>query len=230
MGALAVVVAVSVAAFWPGGQPMPADAAILETFVADFKAKLLEIETGRSRAVTHVRVAKAAIEDMGYDYDQTLLSWYFNQSLTIDDRRREIRNDYLISPLKVLFELDADQLKPLMAADTYATLADTLGIGEHITLPSIDMLRTCARGETLITHEALVTGLQKFGIVVDGDFPEIAVEEAFYGLSQNGLIRITTQREWKAKRVELEILKPAQIADQEKKLRQLEGMYVQYGR
>ena len=117
-----------------------------------------------------------------------------------------------------------------MAAETYATLADTLGIGEHITLPSIEMLRACARGKTLVTHEALVAGLREFGVVVDGDFPEIAVEEAFYGLSLNGLIRITTQREWKTKQVEVEILDPARIADQEKKLRQLESMYAQYGR
>lgn len=225
---LAAVVVVSVAAFWPGGKPMPADDATLETFVADFKAGLLAIKTGRSRAIAHMKVAKAAIEGMGYDYDKTLLFWHFNRSLADDPRRRAIRDDYLIGPLKVLFELDAGQLKPFMAPETYATLEDTLGIGEHITLQSIRMLRECAQGDTRVPHEALVAGLQKFDIVVDGSFPEIAVEEAFYGLRHHGLIQISTRRDWKIKRVELEILDLEGIATQEKKLQQLASMSAHY--
>jgi hypothetical protein len=227
-GALVLVVVVSLAAFWPGGKPMPADAATLQRFETTFKTRLLAIETGRARAITQARVAKAAIEDMGYDYDQTLLAWYYSPTLGRDGRGREIRTFYLLGPLKDLFELEPEQLRTLMEENTYALLENTLDIGEHITLRSIRMLKACARGETHITHEDLVAGLAKFDIAVDGDFPEIAVEEAFYGLSLKGLIQIATSREWKTKKVAVTILDPAGIAGQEQKLRQLEQMYARF--
>ena len=226
--ALAACAAIGLAALKQTDGPMPADEATLERFTAGFNATLLEVETGRSRAVTHVHVAKAVIEDMGYDYDETLLCWRFNRALSRDARRRKIRDDYLIGPLKILFELDAGRLKSLLAPETYAALEETLDIGEHITLRSILMLRECARGAIRVPHEALVAGLQKFDVPVDPHFPEISVEEAFFGLSHHGLVQIHKRREWKTKRVELEILDRALIDDQERKLQRLERMHAQY--
>ncbi|MBL0712618.1 MAG: hypothetical protein JJV98_02850 [Desulfosarcina sp.] len=226
--ALAIAVVIIAAAVWHEGERMPADAKTLETFVARFNTRLLDIRDGRSRAVTYVKIARATIEDMGYDYDKTLLYWRFDRELSEDPRRRSIHDDYLIGPLKVLFELDAVRMEAIMAPETYARLENTMGIGENISLQSIRMLKECARGEALVKHEALVKVLQKYGMAVDSDFPEISVKEAFYGLSQNGLIRIHKRREWKDKRVDLEILDREQIAVQEKKLLQLESMYAQY--
>ena len=209
---------------------MPADAATLEAFTAGFNRELLQVKTGRSRAVTHAYIARHVIEDMGYDYDQTLLDWYFNRALPQDDRRQTVHDEYLIGPLKILFELDAGQMKALMAPETYAALEEALGIGEHITLRAIRLLRECAQGATQVSHEAIMAGFHKFGIPVEPDYPEIAVGEAFYGLRYNGLVQIHKRREWKTKRVELEILDRAQIADQEQRLRRLENMYARYTR
>ncbi|MGD8243514.1 MAG: hypothetical protein PVF59_11835, partial [Desulfobacterales bacterium] len=139
-----------------------------------------------------------------------------------------IRNVYLIGPLKDLFELDAARLKTLMAEETYGALENTLGIGEHITLESILMLKACARGARLVPHEALVAGLQQYDIVVDKDYPEISIEEAFYGLRQNGLIEIHKRREWKTKRITIEILDQDEIAAQEIRLRELARLSAQY--
>ncbi len=75
-----------------------------------------------------------------------------------------------------------------------------------------------------------MAGFNKYGIPVEPDYPEIAVGEAFYGLSSLGLIQIHKRREWKTKRVEIEILDRAQIADQERKLIQLDKMYARYTR
>lgn len=228
LGTLTVVVMVSIAALWHENGPMPADAATLKTFVTGFNNRLLKVKTGRARAVTYVKVARAVIEDMGYDYDKTLLNWRFNPTMSQEIRQRAFRDDYLMGPLKILFELDAEQMNAFMAPETYAALENTLKIGDHITLESIHMLRECARGQTLVPHEALVSGLAKFDIKVDANFPALSVEEAFYGLHYNGLIQIHTRLEWKTKRVELEILDRAQIAAQEKKLQQLENLYAQY--
>ncbi len=227
---LATAVTVGVAAIWHKGGPMPADAAVLEAFTAGFNAELIAVETGRSRAVTHATIAKQVIEDMGYDYDQTLLYWHFNRELPQDARLQSIRDDYLIGPLNILIELDADRMKSIMAPDTYAAFEETLGIGEHITLRSIRLLRDCAQGTTQVSHEAIMAGFNKYGIPVEPDYPEIAVREAFYGLSSLGLIQIHKRREWKTKRVEIEILDRAQIADQERKLLQLDKMYARYTR
>jgi hypothetical protein len=175
-----------------------------------------------------VKIAKATIEDMGFDYDKTLLYWQFNPALSEDPHQRQIRNVYLIGPLKDLFELDAARLKTLMAEETYGALENTLGIGEHITLESILMLKACARGARLVPHEALVAGLQQYDIVVDKDYPEISIEEAFYGLRQNGLIEIHKRREWKTKRITIEILDQDEIAAQEIRLRELARLSAQY--
>ncbi len=228
LAALAVVALVGIVVLWPEKGPMPADTATLETFVACFNRRLLEVRAGRSRAVTHVRVAKAVVEEMGYDYDQTLLYWRFNQALSKGVHRRQIRDVYLIGPLKVLFELDTDQMKSILAPETCAALEDALGIDDHVTLQSIRMLRECARGATRIEHEALVAGLRKFDIAVDPNFPEMSVKEAFYGLHHHELIQIRKSWEWKVKRVELEILDRERIADQEKKLLRLESLMAQY--
>ncbi len=230
LAVLATVVTVGVAAIWHKDGPMPADAATLAAFTAGFHGELLQVETGRSRAVTQVYIAKHVIEDMGYDYDQTLLQWRFNRALHQDARLQSIRDDYLIGPLNILFELDADRIKSIVAPDTYATFEETQGIGEHITLPSIRLLRECARGATQVSHEAIMAGFHNFGIPVEPDYPEIAVGEAFYGLSSLGLVQIHKRRVWKTKRVELEILDRARIADQERKLLQLENMYARYTR
>ncbi len=230
LAVLATVVTVGVAAIWHKADPMPTDAATLEAFSAGFNAELMEVKTGRSRAVTHATIAKQVIEDMGYDYDQTLLYWCFNRELPQDARWQSIRDDYLIGPLNILFELDADRMKSIMAPDTYAAFEETLGIGAHITLHSIRLLRECAQGATQVSHEAIMAGFYKFGIPVEPDYPEIAVGEAFYGLSNLGLVKIHKWREWRTKRVELEILDRAQIAEQERKLLQLEKMYARYTR
>lgn len=227
-GALLAVVLIIAVVVWQDSAWMPVDAATREAFVAGFNTRLLDIREGRSRAITYVKVAKATIEDMGFDYDKTLLYWQFNPALSEDPHQRQVRDVYLIGPLKDLFELDAARLKTLMAEETYGALENTLGIGEHITLESILMLRACARGARLVPHEALVAGLQQYGIVVDKDFPEMSVEEAFYGLRQSGLIEIHKRREWKTKRVTLEILDQDEIAAQEMRLRELARLSAQY--
>ena len=226
--ALAVLVAASFAIPWHGGGPMPTDTATLERFMTAFKTRLLEVDAGRSRAVTQIGVAQAVVEDMGYDYDQTLLSWRFNQSLPRDERRRAISDNYLIGPVRTQFELAPRALRSVLAPATYDALEKAEGVGDFITLRSIRMLRECARGKDWVSHEALTAGLGKFNIPVDRQFPELSVEEAFYGLSYNGLIQIHKQRAWKTKRVELEILDRVQIADQEKRLNWLEGMHARY--
>lgn len=227
LGALLVAVIIA-AVVWQDSAWMPADPATRETFVAGFNTRLLAIDEGRSRAITYVNVAKATIEDMGFDYDKTLLYWQFNPALSEDLHQRTIRDDYLIGPLKDLFALNAAQVKTFMNQETYTALENSLGIGEHITLPSIRMLRACAQGETLVQHETLVAGLQHYGIVVDKDFPELSVEEAFYGLRQYGLIEIHKRREWKTKRVTIKILDWDEIAAQEAKLRAQAKMSAQY--
>ena len=226
--ALAVLVVVGFAVPWQGGGPMPSDTATLERFVSAFNSRLLEINVGRSRAVTQIGVAKAVVEDMGYDYDQTLLAWRFNQALTRDARRRAIGDDYLLGPVRIQFELDPGALQSVLAPETWAALEKIEGVGDHITLRSIEMLRECARGKDWVPHEVLTAGLAKFNVPVDPQFPELSVEEAFYGLRYNNLIQIHTQREWKTKWVELEILDRAQIADQERRLRWMESMQAQY--
>ena len=227
-GALLAAVLIIVAVVWQDDAWMPVDTATREAFVAGFNTRLLDIREGRSRAITYVKVAKATIEDMGFDYDKTLLYWQFNPALSEDPHQRQIRDVYLIGPLKDLFELDATRLKTLMDEETYGALENTLGIGEHITLESILILKACAGGARRVPHEALVSGLQQYGVVVDKDFPEISVEEAFYGLHQNGLIEIHKRREWKTKRVTLEILDQDEIAAQEMRLRELARLSAQY--
>ncbi|MGD9251872.1 MAG: hypothetical protein PVG19_11635 [Desulfobacterales bacterium] len=226
--ALLAAVLIIAAVVWQDDAGMPADAATREAFVAGFNTRLLDVREGRSRAITYVKIAKATIEDMGFDYDKTLLYWQFNPALSEDPHQRQIRNVYLIGPLKDLFELDAARLKTLMAEETYGALENTLGIGEHITLESILMLKACARGARLVPHEALVAGLQQYDIVVDKDYPEISIEEAFYGLRQNGLIEIHKRREWKTKRITIEILDQDEIAAQEIRLRELARLSAQY--
>ncbi len=226
--ALVVLVAASFAIPWHGGGPMPADTATVQRFVSAFNAGLLDIKVGRSRAVTQIEVAKAVVEDMGYDYDQTLLAWRFNRALPRDKRHRAIGRDYLLGPVRIQFELDPRALRSVLAPATYAALEKVEGVGEHITLQSIELLRECARGRDWVPHEALAAGLGKFKVPFDPQFPQISVEEAFYGLRYNGLVQIHKQREWNTDWVELEILDRAKIADQESRLRWLEGMYAQY--
>ncbi len=226
--ALAVLVAASFAIPWHGGGPMPTDIATLEHFTAAFNTRLLEVKVGRSRAVTQIGVAKAVVEDMGYDYDQTLLAWHFNQALSRDVRRRAFGDDYLIGPIRTQFELDPGALRSVLDPATCDALETIEGVGEHITLRSIELLRECARGKNWVPHEALTAGLTKFNVPVDPRFPALSVEEAFYGLSYNGLIQIHKHREWKTNWVELEILDRAQIDDQERRLRWLERMHAQY--
>ncbi len=228
VGALLAAVLMIVTVVWQDSAWMPADAAVREAFVAGFNTRLLDIQEGRARAITYVKVAKATIEDMGFDYDKTLLYWQFNPALSEDPNQRQLRDVYLIGPLKDLFVLDAARVKTFMDKETYIALENMLGIGEHITLESILMLRACARGARLVPHEALVAGLQQYGIVVDKDFPEMSVEEAFYGLRQNGLIEIHKRREWKTKRITLEILDQDEIAAQEMRLREMAKLSAQY--
>ncbi|MDJ0855212.1 MAG: hypothetical protein QNI85_08235 [Desulfobacterales bacterium] len=226
--ALAILVAVGFAVPWHGGGPMPTDATTLERFTSAYKTGLLDVDIGRSRAITQIGVAKEVVEDMGYDYDQTLLAWRFNPALSRDLRRRAIGDDYLIGPIRIQFELDPGVLRSVLDPATYAAMEEIEGVGDHITLRSIEMLRECARGEDRVPHEALTAGLGKFNVPVDPRFPELSIEEAFYGLRYNGLIRIHKQRAWNTKWVELEILDRAQIADQERRLRWLESMQARY--
>ncbi len=228
LAALALLVAASFAVPWNGSGPMPADSATLQRFVSSFNTGLLAIKAGRSRAVTQIEVAKAVVEDMGYDYDQTLLAWRFNRALTRDTRHRTIGEDYLLGPVRTQFELDPRALRTFLAPATFAAMEKVESVGAHITLQSIELLRECARGRDWVPHEALTAGLGKFNVPFDPQFPEISIEEAFYGLRFNGLVQIHKQREWKTDWVELEIVDRDEIADQERRLRWLEGMYAQY--
>jgi hypothetical protein len=205
-------------------EPMPIERAVFDRFAKQYYREIRKSDLANLSANVLIQRAREVVEDMGYDFDRTLLFWMFHQDRVESEGGRNIYNTILVDPVAVAVAAGLSGIDDTITPETRKVFETAAGIPPGVDLISIRMLKSCPSEGSLFKHDDLLQVLADNGMTTDSGAPDLAIADAFFGLERAGFIKI--QRRWEndVQFSDIELLEPEAMQRVEDNLQYLDEM------
>jgi hypothetical protein len=207
-----------------GTQPMPIEAQVISNFAKQYNREVRKADLGNAGAGLRIGLARQTVEDMGYNYDRTLLLWLFRKDLVESNGGMDVYTNIMVEPVKVAVAADLSEIRERIAPETHQIFGVAAEIPLGVDLRSIRMIKSCPATGDRLKHDDLLQVLQDNAIPIDAGAPDLAIANAFFGLERAGLLKI--QRRWEndVQYSDIEVLDPEAMATIEGQLEYLQAV------
>ena len=205
-------------------EPMPIERSVFDRFAKQYYREIRKSDLANLSANVLIQRAREVVEDMGYDFDRTLLFWMFHQDRVESEGGRNIYNTILVDPVAVAVAAGLSGIDETITPETRQVFETAAGIPPGVDLISIRMLKSCPSEGSLFKHDDLLQVLADNGMTTDSGAPDLAIADAFFGLERAGFIKI--QRRWEndVQFSDIELLEPEAMQRVEDNLQYLDEM------
>jgi len=209
-------------------QPMPIESKVFNAFAKQYNRDVRKADFTSAGTTVLIGVAREVVEDMGFDYDRTLLFWLFKKDLVESKGGLPVYTTILVEPVAVAVSADLSGIGELIAPETHQIFIVSAEIPLGVDLSSIKIIKACPATGNLLKHDDLLRCLKENAAPVDFSQPDLAIANAFFGLDRAGLVKIHRRWENEDQFSDIEILDLEALKAVEEKLEYLAGMKKKY--
>jgi len=221
--ALCVVVAL-VMMLGSTSKPMPIEKKAFDAFAMQYNREARKSDYTSAGTTVLIGLAKEVIEDMGFDFDRTLLLWLFKKDLVESKGGLPVYTTILVDPVAVAVAADLSSIGELLAPETRQIFKVSAEVPSGVNLSPIKMIKACPANGNLLKHDDLFRLLKEDPLPIDVSQPDLAIADAFLGLEQAGMIKIHRRWENEDRFSDIEILDRGTLNAVEEKLEYLAAM------
>jgi hypothetical protein len=211
-----------------GTKPMPIEKKIFDTFSKQYNRDVRKADFTSAGTTLLIGLAREITEDMGYDFDRTLLFWLLQKDLVESQGGLAVYTTILVGPVAVAVAADLSGIGDLVAPETRQIFKVSAEVPSGVDLSSIKMVKACPATGNLLKHDDLLQVLKDNAVPFDASQPDLAIADAFIGLDGVGLIKIHRRWENDDQFSDIEILDLAALNAVEEKLEYLNKMKVKF--
>ena len=212
-----------------GGSPrsMPIESRVFDRFAQQYYREVRQTDLASLSTSVLVGRAKEVIDDMGFDFDRTLLLWLFHKDRVESQGGGDIYRTILVEPVAVSVAAGLSGIDTLIAPETKRIFQTVATMPPGVDLKAIQMVKACPSEGDRLRHDDLLRVLQENAVAIETS-PDLAIADAFFGLEQAGFVKI--QRRWEndVQFCDLELLDMEAMTAVEAKLRYLDEIKGQF--
>ncbi|MBC2737757.1 MAG: hypothetical protein HF981_25590 [Desulfobacteraceae bacterium] len=223
-GAAFIVVAVVVMLLSGDTPPMPIESRVFNAFAEQYQHEVQEADLAGAGTVVLIDLARDVIEDMGFDYERTLLLWLLKKDRVESNGGMAVYTQILVDPVAVAVAADLSGIVDRITPETRKILTVAASLPPGVTLLPIKMVKSCPATGNRLQHDDLLQVLRTHKVVFDASQPDLAIADAFFGLERAGYIKIHRRWEKDVQFSDIEILDLAAMTAVEENLEYLAKM------
>ena len=204
--------------------PMPIERKVFDAFAQQYQREVHEADLAGAGTVALIDLARDVTEDMGFDYERTLLLWLLRKDRVESNGGMEVYTQILVDPVAVAVAADLSGIVDRITPETRQILAVAAALPPGVDLLPIKMIKSCPATGNRLNHDDLLQVLKTHSVTSDASQPDLAIADAFFGLERAGFIKIHRRWENDAQFSDIEILDLAAMTAVEEKLEYLDNM------
>ena len=208
-------------------RPMPIESRVFDRFAKQYYREVRQSDLASLSTSVLVGRAKEVLDDMGFDFDRTLLLWLFHKDQVERQGGEGIYRTILVEPVAVGVAAGLSGIDTLIAPETKRIFETVATMPPGVDLKAIQMVKACSSEGDLLRHDDLLRVLQENAVAIETS-PDLAIADAFFGLEQAGFVKV--QRRWEndVQFCDLELLDMGAMTAVEAKLRYLDEIKRQF--
>ena len=207
-----------------GSRAMPIEKAVFNQFTQQYYREIQKADLANIGTNVLIERAREVLDDMGYDFDRTILFWLFHKDQVESEGGLDVYSTILVEPVAVAVAAGLSSIDAYIAPETRQIFETAATIPSGVDLASIRMIKACPAEGTLLKHDDLLQVLKDNGVALDSSQPDLAIADAFFGLERAGFIKIQRRWEKDVQFSDIEILDLEEMNAVEAKLRYLGEM------
>lgn len=224
---VAICIIVALAMMLGGGtKPMPIEKKVFDAFATQYNHEVRKAEFTSAGTTKRIGLAREITEDMGFDFDGTLLFWLLRKDLVESKGGMPVYTNILVEPVAVAVAADLSGIGDLILPETRQIFTIAAEVPSGADLSTIKMVKACPVTGNILKHDDLLQVLKKNAVPFDASQPDLAIANAFIGLEGAGLIKIHRRWENDDQFSDIEILDIGALNAVEEKLEYLNKMKV----
>ena len=223
-GAALIVVVAVVMMLGGDTPPMPIESKVFNAFAEQYQREVQKADLAGAGTVALIDLARDVTEDMGFDYERTLLLWLLRKDRVESNGAMAVYTQILVDPVAVAVAADLSGIVDRITPETRQILTVAAAIPPGVNLLPIKMVKSCPATGNRLNHDDLLQVLRTHSVVFDARQPDLAIADAFFGLERAGFIKIHRRWEKDVQFSDIEILDLAAMTAVEEKLEYLDNM------
>ena len=221
----ALIVVIAVVMLLSGDTPpMPIESRVFNAFAEQYQREIQEADLAGAGTVALIDLARDVTEDMGFDYERTLLLWLLKKDRVESRGGMAVYTQILVDPVAVAVAADLSGIVDRITPETRQVLSVAAALPPGVNLLPIKMVKSCPATGNRLEHDDLLQVLRAHSVVFDASQPDLAIADAFFGLERAGYIKIHRRWEKDVQFSDIEILDLAAMTAVEEKLEYLAKM------
>ena len=221
----ALIVVIAVVMLLSGDTPpMPIESRVFNVFAEQYQREVEKADLVGAGTVALIDLARDVTEDMGFDYERTLLLWLLKKDRVESSGGMAVYTQILVDPVAVAVAADLSGIVDRITPETRQILSVAAALPPGVNLLPIKMAKSCPATGNRLEHDDLLQVLRAHSVVFDASQPDLAIADAFFGLERAGYIKIHRRWEKDVQFSDIEILDLAAMTAVEEKLEYLAKM------
>ena len=208
-------------------RPMPIESRVFDRFAKQYYREIRQTDLASASTGALVGRAQEVLEDMGFDFDRTLLFWLFHKDRVASQGGTGIYRTILVEPVAVGVAAGLSGIETLITPETKRIFETVAMIPPGVDLKAIQMVKACPAEGVLLRQDDLLPVLKENGLAIEAS-PDLVIADAFFGLEQAGFVKIHRRWDNEVQFSDLEILDMDAMNAAEENLRYLEAMKKKY--
>ena len=204
--------------------PMPIESKVFDAFAEQYNREVQEADLAGAGTVALIELARDVTEDMGFDYERTLLLWLLRKDRVESNGGMAVYTQILVDPVAVAVAASLSGIVDQVTPETRQILSTAAAIPSGVNLLPIKMVKSCPVTGNRLTHDDLLQVLKTHSVAIDASQPDLAIADAFFGLERAGFLKIHRRWEKDVQFSDIEILDLAAMTAVEEKLEYLDKM------
>lgn len=205
-------------------KPMPIESDAFNRLVKQYHREIRKTDMGGAGTMTLVALAREVVEDMGYDFDRTLIFWLLHKDLVETKGGMDVYAAILVEPAAVAVAADLSGIGELIAPETQQVFKKVADLPQGVDLLPIRMVKACPATGALLKQADMLKVMEDNGVAINAAQPDLAIADTFFGLERAGLIKIHRRWDDDVQYSDIEILDRDTMNTLEGKLVYMEAM------
>ncbi len=223
-GMAIIVLTVLVLTLGGSSKPMPIEADVFTPFMQQYNREIRNADLGSAGTMSLIALARDVVEDMGYDFDRTLLFWLLHKDLVETKGGMDVYAAILVEPAAVAVAADLSGIGELIAPETQQVFKKVTDLPQGVDLLPIRMVKACPATGALLKQADMLNVMEDNGVAINAAQPDLAIADTFFGLERAGLIKIHRRWDDDVQYSDIEILDRDTLNTLEGKLVYMEAM------
>ena len=215
----AVCIAMAVVLLLGGGsKPMPIREKVFDRFAKQYYRELHKTDLASAGTSVLVEQAREVVEDMGFDFDRTLLLWLTHKDRVERQGGLDVYRAILVEPVAVAVAAGLSDIDRQIAPQTRRVFETAASIPPGVALLPIRMIRECPTEGDRLRHDDLLQVLKDHAVPIDEGQPDLSIADAFFGLERAGFVKIHRRWENDVQFADIEVVAPEAMRHVEQQL------------